>query len=54
MRKEIIYFVLLVLTLSDVGYSFLQHYNTPFDGDMAGGIVPAEDVKPVLESPLGL
>lgn len=51
--KNKIILLLLVLLLADIGYSFLQHYNTPFDGDMAGGIVPAEDVKPILDSPLG-
>lgn len=45
---------LLVAFLADVAYSFLQHYHFPFDGDMAGGIVPAEDVRPILDSPLGL
>lgn len=45
--------VLIVLLIADIGYSFLQYYNTPFDGDMAGGIVPAEDVKPILDNPLG-
>ena len=53
MNRKIIFSILIVLLLADIGYSFLQHYNTPFDGDMAGGIVPAEDVKPILDSPLG-
>jgi hypothetical protein len=26
----------------------------PLDGDMAGGIVPAEDVKPILKDPFGV
>jgi hypothetical protein len=26
----------------------------PLDGDMAGGIVPAEDVKPILKDPFGI
>lgn len=53
MIKKAFILVLVVLLLADIGYSFLQHYNTPFDGDMAAGIVPAEDVKPILESPFG-
>src|SRR4030042_1967601 len=53
MNRKIIFSILVVLLLADIGYSFLQHYHTPFDGDMAGGIVPAEDVKQILESPFG-
>ncbi len=54
MLRKIAYFILLLFLLADTGYSFLQHYNKPFDGDMAGGIVPGEDVKPVLGNPLGV
>jgi hypothetical protein len=53
-KKRIFILFLISLLLADTGYSFLQHYHTPFDGDMAGGIVPGDNVKPVLESPLGL
>ena len=54
MTRKIIYISFLLLLLADIGYSFLQHYNTSLDGDMAGGVVPANDVKQILESPLGL
>jgi len=54
MIKKTLILLLITLLLADIGYSFLQHYHTPFDGDMAGGIVPAEDVKPILESPFGI
>ena len=51
--KKLLYFILLSVFLLDTGYSFLQFYNTSFDGDMAGGIVPIEHVLPVLNNPLG-
>ncbi|MBN2681866.1 MAG: hypothetical protein JXR58_05120 [Bacteroidales bacterium] len=54
MRRRIFVFLFTALLLADIGFSFLQHYYTPFDGDMAGGIVPAQDVKPILDSPLGI
>ena len=54
MNRKIFLLFLITLLLTDIGYSFLQHYSTPFDGDMPGGIVPAEYVKPVLENPLGI
>lgn len=52
-RKTLI-LLLITLLFADIGYSFLQNYYTPFDGDIANGIVPADDVKPILDSPLGL
>ncbi len=54
MIKKTFILLLITLLLADIGYSFLQNYYTPFDGDMAGGIVPADDVKPILESPFGI
>ncbi len=53
MIKRIFVLLLITLLFVDIGYSFLQHYYTPFDGGMAGGIVPADDVTPILDSPLG-
>lgn len=52
-KKVLIYFLVIII-VADVLFSFAQFYNTPLDGDLAGGIVPAEDVKPVLNSPFGL
>lgn len=54
MNRKIIISIILTLLIADIGYSFLQHYTTPFDGDMAGGIVPGQDVVPILKSPFGL
>ena len=54
MIKKIIILLLSALLLGDIGFSFIQHYNTPFDGDMSGGIVPNHDVIPILDNPLGI
>ena len=54
MIKKILILLIAALLLADIGYTFLQNYYTPFDVVMAGGIVPAQDVKPILESPLGI
>lgn len=54
MNRKALLFILLIFLVTDLGYSFLQHYNMPFDGDMPGGIVPAEDVKAVLSDPFGI
>ncbi|MCR6641657.1 MAG: hypothetical protein NVV82_22370 [Sporocytophaga sp.] len=53
MIKKIVFVLLVILLLADLGYSFLQHYHMPFDGDIASCIVPADDIKPILSSPLG-
>lgn len=53
MAQKLLLFSLLVFLLGDLSYSFLQHYHRPFDGDLAGGVVPAKDVKMILDNPLG-
>jgi hypothetical protein len=53
-NKRIIYYFFFLLLLTDLSYSFVQHLSMPLDGDMAGGIVPAQDVKPVLHDPFGI
>jgi len=52
--KKFIYIFFIIILLADLSYSFLEYYNTPFDGDMAGGIVPAEDVQKIFEDPFGI
>jgi hypothetical protein len=46
--------ILLLLFCLDTSYAFLQYYHQPLDGDMAWNIVPATEVQPILDSPLGL
>ncbi len=53
MGKKLLIFGLFIFLIWDAGYSFLQHYNKPLDGDLAAGVVPAEDVGSILKSPLG-
>ncbi|MFN6944928.1 MAG: hypothetical protein ACK4ND_08250 [Cytophagaceae bacterium] len=54
MAKRFLYFILFLFLLADFGYSFLQYYHTPLDGDLSGGVVPSGEVNPILESPFGL
>lgn len=53
MLRRIIYIILLLFLMADLSYSFIQHLNQTLDGDMAWNLIPADDVKPILESPLG-
>lgn len=46
--------ILVILIFADLSYSYLQHIHQPLDGDMAWNLIPADDVKPILESPFGL
>lgn len=54
MKKRIIICLWLVRLLLDLSYSFVQHLSMPLDGDMAGGIVPSDEVKQVLSDPFGV
>jgi len=54
MPTRIIYYLLFLFLISDIGYSFLQHLNMPLYGDMAESILPADDVKKIFNDPLGL
>lgn len=47
---KIIFLVFIVL---DLCYSFVQHYNEPFDGDMANIILPSKNYSHVLKDPFG-
>ena len=53
MTRKLIYSIFFLLVLTDLCYSFAQHLSQPLDGDLAWNIVPSNDVKPILESPLG-
>jgi hypothetical protein len=53
MTRRLIYILLLLLLIADTSYSFKQHLSQPLDGDMAWNLIPANDVKPILESPFG-
>ena len=50
MIKKIVFVLLAILLLADLGYSFLQHYFMPFDGDIASHIIPADEIntKPTI------
>ena len=46
--------LIVIILLFDLGYSFVQHYYEPLDGDMVGVILPTTDYAPVLQDPFGL
>lgn len=46
--------ILIGLVLYDFCFSFMQHYNMPLDGDMAEGILRANEVNKIFQDPFGL
>jgi len=54
MLKKNLHFILLLLLIIDIGYSFVQHSNIELDGDMADLILPSQWNQKVFEDPLGL
>lgn len=53
MGRKLVIAVLLFILFLDLGWSFYQYYSTMLDGDMAGGIVPHEEVNKILNDPFG-
>jgi len=45
---------LLTLLIFDLFFSFFQFFNTPLDGDMAGGIVLSSELESILNDPFGI
>lgn len=54
MSKKIVFILLAILLLSDLGYSFYQFYQMPLDGDLIPIVVPSIHYQKVLTDPFGL
>lgn len=52
--KQNLKFILIILLLADIVYSFIQHYHLPLDGDMACIIMPSDGYKHLMTDPFGL
>ena len=48
--KGVIKLVLISYLIFDIGFSFLQHYNSSLDGDLPNIVLPSESYKQVLKS----
>lgn len=53
MPKQLLSLLLLLFVLGDLAFSFTQHYHQPLDGDLPWIVTPHDDIRPVLDSPLG-
>jgi hypothetical protein len=42
-----------IFLISDFTFSFIQYYNTPLFGDLAGHVIPDKLIQPVFDDPFG-
>jgi hypothetical protein len=42
-----------IFLISDFTFSFIQYYNTPLSGDLAGHVLPDKAIQPVFDDPFG-
>ena len=54
MWKKILFGATIILVLTDVYYSFIQHYNAQLDGDIPESMLPLSYIEPVFADPFGL
>ena len=50
---RLVWGIIFCLFLIDTGYSFLQHYGQPLDGDLANLVLPTPAYQKALEDPFG-
>ena len=52
--RSVLYLALIAFLILDFSVSFVQHFHQPLDGDIAEIVVPSEDLRLVLDDPLGI
>ena len=52
--KRIVYILFVLFLLSDIVFSFIQHFHVSLDGDMASIIMPSKAYQAVLDDPFGM
>ena len=53
MNKMVLWLGLLLFLLADTGYSFVQHFNMPLDGDLSCVVLPDGMYQHIWDDPLG-
>lgn len=52
--KHLLFLILAgIFLIGDFTFSFIQYYNTPLLGDLAGHVLPDNLIQPVFDDPLG-
>ena len=52
--RNILYLLCVSIVLTDICYSFVQHYNEPLDGDMGESVLPLDYIEPLYHDPAGV
>jgi len=52
-KNRLLQILLIIFLLGDFTFSFVQYYNTPLFGDLAGGILPDKNVQSTFNYPFG-
>ena len=52
--RSILFLLCVGIFLTDISYSFVQHYNEPLDGDMGESVLPLDYIKPLYQDPTGV
>ena len=53
-NKQILNFLLILLLIADIDFSFRQHEHKTLDGDMSLITAPSKSYTTILEEPFGL
>lgn len=53
MKKSTLFVVLVLFVLLDLGYTFVQAYQLPLEGDLPSIVLPAPECRQVLTDPFG-
>jgi len=52
-KDRLLLILSVIFMISDFTFSFIQYYNTPLFGDLAGHVLPDEAIQPVFDDPFG-
>lgn len=52
-KKNLFLIFIGIFIISDLTFSFIQYYNAPLQGDLAGHVLPDKLIQPVFNDPFG-
>lgn len=52
-KNSLLLIFLGIFLIGDFTFSFIQYYNNPLQGDLAGHVIPDELIQPVFDDPFG-
>lgn len=52
-KDRVLLIFAVIFLMGDFAFSFIQYYNTPLFGDLAGHVIPDKVIQPVFDDPFG-